>query len=230
MIKLNTFYKYIFEFIVIVFGISISFFLENVRVDRENENKERLVKLNLLNELSNSSEYLNSRKEAYNIDLQFLNALINKNIDIDSLYSVGLKGAGYYNSICFYRTFDPPNSVYSSLVSDGEINLIKESDIKNLLYRVYILSPQFMQVQIDGDKKAADNIELYLIRNYPKLYNKGLQVNDNINLLKELRDIVINDQELLALIKRKKFRMEGKLSVFQGYLNIKNTLIENLKL
>ena len=52
MIKPNTFYKYIFEFIVIVFGISISFFLENVRVDRENENKERLVKLNLLNELS----------------------------------------------------------------------------------------------------------------------------------------------------------------------------------
>ena len=230
MIKLNTFYKYIFEFIVIVFGISISFFLENVRVDRENENKEKLVKLNLLNELSNSSEYLNSRKEAYNIDLQFLNALINKNIDIDSLYSVGINGAGYYNSICFYRTFDPPNSVYSSLVSDGEINLIKESDIKNLLYRVYILSPQFMQVQIDGDKKAADNIELYLIRNYPKLYNKGLQVNDNINLLKELRDIVINDQELLALIKRKKFRMEGKLNVFQGYLNLKNTLIENLKL
>ena len=120
--------------------------------------------------------------------------------------------------------------MYSSLVSDGEINLIKESDIKNLLYRVYILSPQFMQVQIDGDKKAADNIELYLIRNYPKLYNKGLQVNDNINLLKELRDIVINDQELLALIKRKKFRMEGKLNVFQGYLNLKNTLIENLKL
>ncbi len=220
--------KYSLELIVIVFGISISFFLENVRVERENENKEKLVKLNLLNELTNSNEYLNSRKEAYNIDLQFLNALINKNIDIDSLYEIGIKGVGYYNSLCFYRTFDPPNSVYLSLVSDGEINLIKESDLKKLLYRIYILSPQYMQVQIEGDKKAADNIELYLIKNYPRLYNKGLQVNDDLFLLKELRDVVINDDELLALIKRKRFRMEGKLGIFNGYLNLKDSLIENL--
>ena len=96
--------KYSIEFIVIVFGISISFFLENIRIERENENKEKLVKLNLLNELINSGEYLNSRKEAYNIDLQFLNALIDKNIDIDSLYDIGTKGVGYYNSLCFYRT------------------------------------------------------------------------------------------------------------------------------
>tara|TARA_B110000003_G_C16500407_1_gene477183 strand:+ start:140 stop:826 length:687 start_codon:yes stop_codon:yes gene_type:complete len=226
----KTFYKYIFEFIVIVFGISISFFLENLRVERENENKEKLVKHNLLNELSNSGNYLNSREKAYNVDLKFLNALINTEINIDSLYKIGLKGVGYYNSICFYRTFDPPNSIYSSLVSDGEINLIKETGLKNLLYRIYILSPKYMQVQIEGDKNAADNLELYLIKNYPQIYNKDLQVNDNIFLLKELRTIVTNDEVLLALIRRKKFRMEGKLSVFKQYLNLKDLLIEQLKI
>ena len=226
----KTFYKYIFEFIVIVFGISISFFLENLRVERENENKEKLVKLNLLNELSNSDDYLDSRGKAYNVDLKFLNALINKKIDIDSLYEIGVKGVGYYNSICFYRTFDPPNSIYSSLVSDGEINLIKESGLKNLLYRIYVLSPKYMQVQIEGDKNAAGNIELHLIENYPKLYNKDLQVNDNIFLLKELRAIVRNDEVLLALIRRKKYRMEGKLNVFKQYLYLKDLLIEQLKI
>ena len=85
-----------------------------------------------------------------------------------------------------------------------------------------------MQVQIEGDKKAADNIELYLIKNYPRLYNKGLQVNDDLFLLKELRDVVINDDELLALIKRKRFRMEGKLGIFNEYLNLKDSLIEKL--
>ena len=87
-----------------------------------------------------------------------------------------------------------------------------------------------MQVQIEGDKNAADNLELYLIKNYPQIYNKDLVVNDNIFLLKELRTIVTNDEVLLALIRRKKFRMEGKLSVFKQYLNLKDLLIEQLKI
>ena len=87
-----------------------------------------------------------------------------------------------------------------------------------------------MQVQIEGDKNAAGNIELHLIENYPKLYNKDLQVNDNIFLLKELRAIVRNDEVLLALIRRKKYRMEGKLNVFKQYLYLKDLLIEQLKI
>ncbi|MDC1331403.1 hypothetical protein N8287_00850 [bacterium] len=217
--------RYIIEFVVIVFSISISFFLENRRIENETKNRGQLIKMNLINELNNASEYLQSREKAYAIDLDFLNALLDKKVDIDSLFTIGLSGAGYYNSICFWRNFNPPKAIYSSLVSDGEINLIDGIEIKKLLYRIYVLSPEYLNVHIDGDKRAAIAIESYLISDYPTLFNKGLVTNDNIGLLKELRNILFEDDHLTALIKRKQLRMDGKLSVFRNYLKLRASLI-----
>ena len=68
--------KYIIEFVVIVLSISISFFLENKRIDNETKNREKLIKINLKNELSNANAYLQSREKAYSVDLDFLNSLL----------------------------------------------------------------------------------------------------------------------------------------------------------
>jgi hypothetical protein len=57
------------------------------------------------------------------------------------------------------------------------------------------------------------------------LFNKGLVTNDNIGLLKELRNILFEDDHLTALIKRKQLRMDGKLSVFRNYLKLRASLI-----
>jgi len=119
------------------------------------------------------------------VDLDFLNALLWKAVNLDSLHSLELDGAGYYNSICFWRNFNPPRTIYSSLVSDGEINLLEGIEIKELLYRIFVLSPEYLNVHIEGDKRAAIEIEAYLIYNYPSFFNKGLMKNDNIKILKE---------------------------------------------
>ena len=68
--------KYIIELVVIVLSISISFFLENKRIDNETKNREKLTTINLKNELSNANAYLQSRDKAYSVDLDFLNALL----------------------------------------------------------------------------------------------------------------------------------------------------------
>ena len=218
--------KYIIEFVVIVLSISISFFLENKRIDNETKNRGKLIKINLKNELNNANAYLQSRDKAYSVDLDFLNALLDKEVDLDSLHSLGLDGAGYYNSICFWRNFNPPRAIYSSLVSDGEINLIAGIEIKELLYRIYVLSPEYLNVHIEGDKRAAIEIESYLIYNYPSFFNKGLVTNDNIIILKELRRIVFNDNTLMALLKRKQLRMDSKLSVFRNHLSLRESIAE----
>ena len=220
--------KYSIEFFVIVFSISASFFVENIREEKAKINREKLVRLNLLNEMLESKSYLDSRLDAFNIDRDFLTALIDKKVSLDSLYKIGERGVGYYNSICVFRTFDPPNIIYSSLVSDGEINLIKEKELKNLLYRMNVLSPHYMKLQIDEDKKAANDIELHLAQNHPELYNKNLQVNNNMLLLKELRSVVFDDKVLLALINRKHSRMGGKNKVFSNYLKLRDSLINKL--
>ena len=218
--------RYIIEFVVIVLSISISFFLENKRIENETKNRARLIKINLKNELNNANAYLQSRDKAYSMDLDFLNALLKKEVDLDSLYSLGLDGAGYYNSICFWRNFNPPRAIYSSLVSDGEINLIEGIEIKELLHRIYVLSPEYLNVHIEGDKRAAIEIESYLIYNYPSFFNNGLVTNDNIKILKELRRIVFDDDTLIALLKRKQLRMDSKLSVFRNYLTLRESIAE----
>ena len=218
--------RYIIEFVVIVLSISISFFLENKRIENETKNRARLIKINLKNELNNANAYLQSRDKAYSMDLDFLNALLEKEVDLDSLYSLGLDGAGYYNSICFWRNFNPPRAIYSSLVSDGEINLLEGIEIKELLHRIYVLSPEYLNVHIEGDKRAAIEIESYLIYNYPSFFNNGLVTNDNIKILKELRRIVFDDDTLIALLKRKQLRMKSKLSVFRNYLTLRESIAE----
>ena len=62
--------KYSIEFFVIVFSISVSFFVENLRVENENENQRRLIKQSLLQELKSGDEYLKWRKNSFEIDFK----------------------------------------------------------------------------------------------------------------------------------------------------------------
>ena len=116
--------KYSIEFFVIVFSISVSFFVENLREENENENHRRLIKQSLLQELKSGDEYLKWRKNSFEIDFKAIELILKDDSPLDSIFS-NVSKAGFSNPFIIPRNFNPPSSVYNSLVNDGTINLIK---------------------------------------------------------------------------------------------------------
>ena len=124
----NHFYKYSIEFFVIVFSISISFYLENLREEIEKENIRNLIKNSLLTELESEDGYIKGRIFAFNNDYNSLASVLDNNINIDSVFKYKSL-AGFANPFFIARGFSPSSSIYSSLVNDGDINLIKSTKI-----------------------------------------------------------------------------------------------------
>ena len=81
--------KYSIEFFVIVFSISVSFFVENLRVENENENQRRLIKQSLLQELKSGDEFLKFRKNAFEMDLKAIKLILKDDSPLDSIFSNG---------------------------------------------------------------------------------------------------------------------------------------------
>ena len=57
------FIKYSLEFFVIVLGITFSFFVQNVRQEKEIDSKRQLIISNLLDELESNQNYISERKK-----------------------------------------------------------------------------------------------------------------------------------------------------------------------
>jgi uncharacterized membrane protein YgaE (UPF0421/DUF939 family) len=59
------FIKYSLEFFVIVLGITFSFFVQNVRQEKEIDSKRQLIISNLLDELESNQNYISERKSEF---------------------------------------------------------------------------------------------------------------------------------------------------------------------
>ena len=70
------FIKYTLEFFVIVLGISFSFFVQNVRQEKEIDSKRELIMMNLLEELKSNEAYLAKVKIDYRREMDYVVKLL----------------------------------------------------------------------------------------------------------------------------------------------------------
>lgn len=165
--------KYSIEFFVIVFSISVSFFVENLREENENENQRRLIKQSLLQELKSGDEYLKWRKNSFEIDFKAIELILKDDSPLDSIFS-NVSEAGFSNPFIIPRNFNPPSSVYNSLVNDGTINLIKSQEVKSLIEDTYVFFTKSIQDWADNEGLIAEKIKFYIMENYSEFYLKDI--------------------------------------------------------
>ena len=75
--------KYSLEFLVIVLGISVSFWLNQIAVERVEEQERIKVLQSLHAELEEIDKYCRERKDNYRDDINILNALLEEGFDPD---------------------------------------------------------------------------------------------------------------------------------------------------
>ena len=225
--------KYSLEFLVIVMGISVSFYLDKIRKDGDNDTLSIIIYQNLLNEINDIEKYAESRAFSFAKDLEAIIALKNPSISGDSL--IQLRKVKKFQLISFlnYRGFSPPNSVYNSIVGDGNLTYIQSIDLKKELNKMHNTHFKSIDLNVDSESDARKKIIEHIQINYPKIYLNGQFNHQRENeFYYKLKAFVDGDLTLKAYIYEKQVAMRlknGGLKWYKESLSkIKNLLMIEL--
>ena len=220
--------KYSLEFLVIVLGVSVSFYLSEISKKRDLKVLSISIQQNLLNEVIEIEKYIKERENAFFSDTKTIIALQNKKFNLDSLRLLNRVTVTLFN----YRGFSPPNSVYNSLVSDGNLGLIESSKIKEELSKMHIKHFYHIKSNVEDENIAKKKIVDYFQLNYPKFFLDGQfsEKSENYNI--ELKKIINTELTLQSFIHEKRVAMILKNGGLKRYNNslikIKKLLSDNL--
>ncbi|MAW50259.1 MAG: hypothetical protein CMC41_03850 [Flavobacteriaceae bacterium] len=243
------FIKYTFEIIVIVMGISISFFIEDIRQKNELKHLTKDLRNNLLSEIYQIENYLKIRLEGFDNDLKIVNFLkINDKNSRNFFNSENEKNINIAAAIFNYRGFSPPVSFYNSLVNDGKIRYLESSEIKTRLDELHTSITYFIKANMEDEITVLNKIVSHFQNNYPRIYieiiqtistnsynNSGFISNtQKLKFLKKIKLISSTDQKFKSLLYEKGLAMNAKLDGLKIYIDninfIKNILQKKQKL
>ena len=211
-------FNYVREISIIVFGIAIALFGDDLMQQYEREKISTELKMNLLEEVNEIEKYIINRKNVFIKDKLILTTLINKKTDLDSLMNVKSDKTNYDISVFGYRGFNPPNSFYNSLVNDGKIrylesiSLNKELDLMHNVNTYYIL--ENTKLEIVAAKKLKD----YFETNQPKIILNSFDNNMSANkYVYNLYFVIQGNDMIKAILYGKISQMEDKIVFLKRY-------------
>jgi len=224
--------KYSLEFLVIVMGISVSFYLEEIRVANELKTLSVDLKQNLLDEISEIESYMIERELAFKGDQIVLNSLQDIKISYDSLLKISNIPFKYSDSLFNYRGFKPPVAFYNSLVNDGKIRYLESSSIKEELDKMHNVHYYYINENIKDEAVAQRKMIDFFQNNYPELLIKSIETNPNANYVKQIYSKVRGDIVLRSILFQKSLAIAEKVRGFNSYKEslqkLKNALLNDL--
>ena len=224
--------KYSLEFLVIVMGISVSFYLEEIGVANELKTLSVDLKQNLLDEISEIESYMIERELAFKGDQIVLNSLQDIKISYDSLLKISNIPFKYSDSLFNYRGFKPPVAFYNSLVNDGKIRYLESSSIKEELDKMHNVHYYYINENIKDEAVAQRKMIDFFQNNYPELLIKSIETNPNANYVKQIYSKVRGDIVLRSILFQKSLAIAEKVRGFNSYKEslqkLKNALLNDL--
>ena len=213
--------KYSFEFVVIVLGISVSFWLNELSIDNQNE-LERIKVLNSLKmEINEIRDYTFEREKTWVTDLRLLNELLfprNGVVDTDSILKITTAKSRIETFLVIYRVFDPPMNRYYSIINSGDLKFVKSDKIKEILSRLHNTSFSYVETTVEYEKQLKQSFLPFLSQNHPEII---LARDDTSVSMKKYVDIIsrsINsDKKLKANFIMVKRYLDYKLSFLRLY-------------
>ena len=224
MIKIDKKYiiKYSFEFVVIVLGISVSFWLNELSIENQNEG-ERIKVLNSLKmEINEIKDYTYEREKTWVTDLRLLNELLlprNGVIDTDSILKITTAKSRIETFLVIYRVFDPPMNRYYSIINSGDLKFVKSDKIKEILSRLPNTSFSYVETTVEYEKQLKQSFLPFISQNHPDII---LARDDNSVSMKKYIDIISrsikSDKKLKANFIMVKRYLDYKLSFLRLYV------------
>ena len=213
--------KYSFEFVVIVIGISVSFWLNELSIDNQNE-VERIKVLNSLKmEIKEIRDYTFEREKTWMTDLRLLNELLfprNGLVDTDSILKITTAKSRIETFLVIYRVFDPPMNRYYSIINSGDLKFVKSDKIKEILSRLHNTSFSYVETTVEYEKQLKQTFLPFLSQHHPEII---LARDDTSVSMKKYVDIISrsikSDKKLKANFIMVKRYLDYKLSFLRLY-------------
>ena len=150
-------FRYIFEIIVFVFSVTLSFYIQSIIIDREKIELKNISLKGVSKDLVEDIEYFNSAQKT------LANRI--KNIEI---FLSGDISNGLINDIMLTYDFSGVNSNYKSLLSTGAVDHINDEQLVKELTNYYErnysvledLFGQYKHLYLDFLEFMASNIQL----------------------------------------------------------------------
>ena len=216
MIKIDKKYiiKYSFEFVVIVLGISVSFWLNELSIDNQNE-AERVKVLNSLKmEIQEIRNYTDEREKTWQTDLNLLNLLLDPkdlNSTSDSILKITTSKSRIETFLVIYRVFEPPMNRYYSIINSGDLKFVKSNKIKEVLSRLHNTSFSYVETTVEYEKQLKQSFLPFIAENHPSI----IIARDDQNV--SMKEYV---QKLVKAIK-KDIKLKANFSMVKRYLEYK---------
>ncbi len=213
----KNFLRYFVEFIVILSGVSASFWVEEYRESLQNDEEMYKVLNNLKMELDEIDTYCKEREIVFNKDSEIIKLLTNNQSNsLDSIILLVDSTFEIEVAIIDYRGFRPPMDRYNSIINEGTLKFVKSDKIKELLSQLNNTFYYYVRANVDDEKTIQQKISTYLIENYPEIILAENNIPLN-NYLKNLKKKIDNDLTLKAYLKTKSRTMYVKTFFLKEY-------------
>ena len=215
--------KYSLEFLVIVMGISVSFWLSNYQESVDDAEKEIQVYNDLFNGISSLDMGIKERTFAFKFDSDIIENLL------------GLSDFNKYNyddlmtAVTDWRGFGQNQETYSTLKEEGSLKYIVSKELKVKLEKFYGSATNGIISNMEDDVIMQREILNYLNYNYPKLVLRSNEYDDK-SLILNFKSVLKKDLTLKSLIKAKHRFMLNKYEGILNYDKVQKELKGQIKL
>jgi hypothetical protein len=214
--------KYSIEFVVIILGITVSFWLNELSIDNQNEKERIKVLTSLQMEINEIKYYCDGRKQTWEMDISLLNEFLypsNKIFNIDSVLKKTTSKIRIETFIILYRVFDPPMNRYYSIINSGDLKYVKSDKVKEILSRLHNTTFSYVETAVEHEKQLKQSFLPFLTINHPDVILARDNNKISIDRYSEiLNDAIKSDDKLKAKLILLKRYLEYKISILQMYM------------
>tara|TARA_B100001142_G_scaffold175497_1_gene175145 strand:+ start:135 stop:848 length:714 start_codon:yes stop_codon:yes gene_type:complete len=214
--------KYSIEFVVIILGITVSFWFNALSIENQDE-KERIKVLSSLQLETNEIKfYCDEKKQTWGNDIRLLNEFLTPTKDelnIDNILKITTSKNRIETFMVLYRVFDPPLNRYQSIINSGYLKYVKSEKVKEILSRLHNTSLSHIETAVEHEKQLKQSFLPFITLNHPEVIlardNNQISVNQYSGILSEA---IHSDDRLKAKFVMLKRYLEFKISILQVYM------------
>ena len=223
--------KYSLEFVVIVVGISVTFWIDEWNRNRLEGIQHIKDISSIIDDLENDSLTINRVNEALLVGDKKTNSMINL-IELKQENKISYKK--YYDSIISlgflytYQTFFMTDATYKSLISNGRINLFPQ-DIHSMMNKYY----EAIAKRVYDNNQIVDDIALRYYNYYHPFSMLFANENNNNGVVSDVRFGIYGSGQFSdeTLIKFKNFFEDNKIKAnytgiefYSNTINLRNRI------
>lgn len=216
----KNFLKYLLDFIVIVLGITVSFWFNQLSIKKSND-LERLKVLNSIEmEISEIENYTKERLNSWNDDINLYSEFLSDKLDLQSIKNITSSKSRIEYNLIYYRDFEPPMNRYNSMINSGNIKYIDSEKLKEILTRLHNLNYSNLKTTVEYEKSLKEQLIQILTKNHSNILLIGDDNKTSLdNYSRELYSAIKADNELKTnlIIQMKYFKTRVSLLKLYNY-------------